>query len=64
MAPEACEVVVGAGFCLEDVDDEVAVVYKHPFAAVVALYAAQGKHRAVTHATGTERVTRVTGAER
>ena len=39
MAPEAFEVVVGAGLCLEDVDDEVAVVYKHPFAAVVALYA-------------------------
>lgn len=39
MAPEAFEVVVGARLCLEDVYDEVAVVYEHPFAAVVAFYA-------------------------
>ena len=39
VAPEAFEVVVGAGFFLEDVDNEVAVVYQHPFAAVVAFYA-------------------------
>ena len=39
VAPEAFQVVVGTGFLFEDVDYEVAVVYQHPFAAVVAFYA-------------------------
>src|SRR5580700_7652202 len=39
VAPEAIEIVVGAGFFGEDVDQIISVVGQHPFSVVVTFYA-------------------------
>jgi hypothetical protein len=37
--PEALQIVVIPGLLLENMDQEIAIVYQDPFAAIVALYA-------------------------